>query len=372
MRVYLFPCIEKNIGDDLFIKLLCERYPEINFIISDRAKYGSLHKIPNLYFSKKLRKWLWATSLNPQNSLKKIIALILSALYRMQIPKGDVGISIVGNAFKNMSYTGWNQSRWVRARIKLVKNFYLISTNFGPYYDENWKKDFEKIYPHMTDVCFRDEYSYELFKKLPNVRFAPDAVISLGKQQTENGGNKRVVISLIDCSFVARSKELHRVVGIYETKMIEVAEKFLSNGYKVTFLNSNAEQDRPACNRILSAFHSNDVEVLDYDGNLEPIFDLYKKSTCVVATRLHTIILAWLYNLPVVPIVYDIKVENLLNSYNFNSDRYDIKNLEKISSTDIFNSAQRYNFVLSKKIIEASHLQFMGVDAEFSKLGVKK
>ena len=367
MRVYLFACIEKNIGDDLFIKLLCERYPNIEFTISDQAKYGSLEKISNLHFSKNMSKWIWAMSLNPRNPVKKIIAMLLRAFYSLRLPKCDVAISIVGNAFKNMNYTGWEQSRWIRSRIKLAKRFYLISTNFGPYNDERWKADFEAIYPKMVDVCFRDEYSYGLFKHLPNTRFAPDAVISLGEQKKEDCAEKRVIISLVDCAFAARSEELHKAADVFEVKMVDVAKKFLEEGYRVSFLNSNTEQDRPACDRILSKLDSAFVDVLNYDGNLEAVFELYQKSSVVVATRLHTIVLAWLYRLPVVPVVYDIKVENLLDSYHFSCDRYDIKNLDNVSAEDIYHSFGNYDFVLPDKMIKGSELQFREIDIELKK-----
>lgn len=370
MRVYLFACIEKNIGDDLFIKVICERYPNIIFVIAEQAKYGSLKKIPNLHFSKKLAKWIWATSLLPRNPVKKAIATVLRVFYRIGLPRYDVAIDIVGNAFKNINYMGWEQSYWIRARVKLAKRFYLLSTNFGPYNDERWKADFEKIFPQMADVCFRDKYSHALFGHLPNTRLAPDAVISMGKQDTSEKkpyANKVVIISLIDCAFTARSKSLHKVANTFESKIVDIANTFLKKGYTVTLLNSNAEQDRPACDRILNKLNSANVDSFDYDGNLEDVFDLYRNSSVVIATRLHTIVLAWLYRIPVVPIVYDIKVENMLNTYNFTCDRYNIEKLDTISGEDIYNSFCKYNFVLSNDIIKYAESQFQETDKEFKK-----
>lgn len=370
MKVYLFACIEKNIGDDLFIKTLCARYPQIDFLISAEAKYGSLEKIPNLKFSKTLAKWIWATSLNPQNQLKKLAARILCRFYGACLPNGDIGISIVGNAFKNLSYTGWKQSYWIRSRIDLVKRFYLISTNFGPYNDVRWKEDFERIYPRMADVCFRDKASYELFENLPNTRYAPDAVISLGMQSGNTVENKRVIISPIDCALRQRSEKLNNAASSYESKIAAAAKRFLSEGYTVTFLNSQAEQDRPACNRIMEQLDSPNVEVVDYDGNLEAVFELYQNSCCAVATRLHTIVLAWLHNIPVVPIVYDIKVANLLKTCGFSGKQYDIYTMDEVSADDILNAVQQYDFALSEDILNASQLQFREIDKVLSLNGV--
>ena len=36
----------------------------------------------------------------------------------------------------------------------------------------------EKIFKICTDICFRDKYSYNLFKDIENVRYAPDYAFS--------------------------------------------------------------------------------------------------------------------------------------------------------------------------------------------------
>lgn len=370
MRVYLFACIEKNIGDDLFVKLLCERYPDVDFIIKSSAEYGTLSQIPNLHFSKLFEYWQRFTNATPRNPVKKLAANILRVLCTLVLPRGDVGVYIVGNVFRNLNYKGWEDSRWFRDRIALVKQFYLISTNFGPYNDVRWKEDFERIYPRMADVCFRDKASYELFENLPNTRYAPDAVISLGMQSGNTVENKRVIISPIDCALRQRSEKLNNAASSYESKIAAAAKRFLSEGYTVTFLNSQAEQDRPACNRIMEQLDSPNVEVVDYDGNLEAVFELYQNSCCAVATRLHTIILAWLHNIPVVPIVYDIKVANLLKTCGFSGKQYDIYTMDEVSADDILNAVQQYDFALSEDILNASQLQFREIDKALSLNGV--
>lgn len=368
-KVFLFACVEKNIGDDLFIRTVCERYPHIQFIISSNADYGTLSKINNLSFSRRLRWWIFFTALEPRTTIRKIAKTLGASILKLLLGKREVALFIVGNAFKNLAYRGKYQSEWIRKRLQLAKKFYLISTNFGPHNDNRWKDDLEEVFTQMADVCFRDEYSYQLFNHLSNTRFAPDAILTLGEQQVNDNHPKNVIISLIDCAFNARSEELRLAVESYESKMVDVAQKFLAEGYQVTFLNSNTKQDHPACNRIMSKICATNVSVVDYKGDLDAVFDLYRNSSCVVATRLHTIILAWLYRLPVVPIVYDIKVENLLNSYHFNADRFDIKSLDDVSSEDIFEAMRKYDYFLPQETIEASHLQFKEVDIEFSDFG---
>ena len=364
MRVYLFACIERNIGDDLFVKILCERYPATEFVITSKAKYGSLERIPDLVFSDAVEKWNWASSLCPNSKLKSIVAKVFQTYYTLRLPKYKIGVSIVGNAFKNINYTGWAQSRWIRERIKLVDRFYIMSTNFGPYIDEHWKKDFDNIFPTMYDVCFRDKYSFDLFSNLSNVRFAPDAVFTMGKKHHEN--NKNVIISVIDCSFSARNENLKKAAPIFEKKIAETIDVLYQKGFTVTLLNSNTEQDKPACQRILKMVGSHDVSVVDYDGKLDSIFDLYKNSSFVIGTRLHTIILGWLYSMPVVPIVYDIKVSNLLNACSYNQNLFDITQLSCVTGLDIVEALVNNHFVISKDILVEAQNQFLKLDEVLS------
>ena len=363
MKAYLFACIEKNIGDDLFVKIICERYPNIDFVITSEANYGSLKEIRNLIFSKSLTQWIWASSLGQSNRIKRIIGKIIQIYYSWQLPRCEVGVMIVGNAFKNLKYTGRGQSQWIRERIGLANRFYIISTNFGPYSNESWKNDCTKIFSKVKDICFRDNYSYKLFSQLPNVRVAADAVLTLGLMDHEK--NKNVIISVIDCSFKARSNNLKKIAFIYEKKMIDTINYLLQEGYNVTLLNSNSDQDRPACERILRKINKDSVSVIDYDGNLDIIFQLYKRSSYVIGTRLHTIILGLLFKMVVVPIVYDIKVDNFLKDCQFDQTYFDIKNLDSVSEKDIANALQEYNYIIPSDILDNSQQQFMTLDKEF-------
>ena len=58
------------------------------------------------------------------------------------------------------------------------KPFYYISSNYGPYQTEQYFELSKKVFTNCTDLCFRDLYSYELFKDIKTIRYAPDLVFS--------------------------------------------------------------------------------------------------------------------------------------------------------------------------------------------------
>ncbi|MDK0796558.1 polysaccharide pyruvyl transferase family protein [Clostridium perfringens] len=362
-KVLLFACIEKNMGDDLFISLICNRYPNTKFVISSEAEYGDLKNIDNLEFNNFLKKWIWASEIKGNNFFKKFIGLLLLKYYDIRLGKFDIAVHIVGNAFKNNNYKGWNDSKWIRNRLKKVKEYYLLSTNFGPYNDEQWKKDFEVIYPNLKDICFRDKESYRLFKNLENVRYAPDTVISLGRLEKKMKKEKRIIISTIDCSLPERQGKLENATKTYEELMSKIIDDLYYKGYKITILNSNVEQDEKATKRIINMCKEKDfIEVFNYNGNINEVHELYQQSTAVIATRLHAIILAWLYNIKVVPIVYDVKVSNILNSYGFDNKYYNINLLEKVTTDMLIKDIEAYDYRISDELISKAQDQFYLLD----------
>lgn len=362
--ILLFACIERNIGDDLFIQTLCNRYPKHNFIISDKAKYGSLSRIDNLKFSKVLKWWLLFDSVSSRNVVKSGVSRIIKAFLQIILGKHKIGVYIVGNAFKNTNYSDASQLDWLKNRIALSREFYLLSTNFGPYSDERWRNDALKCFETVTDVCFRDLKSYELFENLNNVRYAPDAILSLGKQKKMKS-KKNILISVIDCKLSSRETWLKNLSSIYENKLVEIIKLFREQGYNIILLNSNTKQDSPASDRIKSHFLANEIAVFNYTGDLDKLQDLYSSAEYVIGTRLHTIILAWLFDIPVYPIVYDIKVENILKSYLFKGKYTLISTIDKISAESVWENLSNYKGIESE-IIKSASKQFAVLDKELN------
>ena len=359
--ILLFACIEKNIGDDLFIQTICNRYPEKYFVISNRAKYGSLANVKNLKFSKELEWWMILDSVSQKKKIKKMIANTMKVVLQLLLGKHDMGVYIVGNAFKNMDYHGETQLQWFVNRVKLSDEFYLISTNFGPFNDQRWVMDAKNRFIEVKDICFRDMQSYNLFAELPNTRYAPDAILSLGKQKNKRH-KRKVLVSIIDCSFYAREDWLKKLVNEDEKKIFEIIQEFERRGYEIVLINSNSEQDGPASRRIFEKCNSSAVSIYDYKGSLDELKELYEETMYVIGTRLHTIILAWLYDVPVYPLVYDIKVENMLKSYSYQGGYTHIKEVSQLAVYTVLETLESGECRINDKVIADANMQLSALD----------
>lgn len=379
MKVLLFACIEKNIGDDLFIHCICSRYSKIDFYIDSKAKYGDLREISNLHFSRIFRIW---NVLSNTSSSKQVINLLVHFCKKIMdclLIHKRVGVYIVGNAFKNEEYVGKIQTEWLRNRIQLVDEFYLLSTNFGPYRDERWRRDCQEVFSNMKDVCFREEDSCKLFPGITNVRYAPDAVFSLGSLKGNKKGNT-AIISMIDCNrYEANRKDgLHILTEYYEKKLSEIADHLQEKKYEVILLTSNDNQDKLSADRIYKYCRYNDrVKAFHYTGNYKAVLKLYQDTKLVIGTRLHTIILAFLYNIPVFPVIYDIKVRNILESYNFTGKSIEIQKINEVDVKGLIKYLrEQYKAEINvEKCVELSEGQFFYLDQELkfeeSKSGIE-
>lgn len=362
MKRIIFACIEKNIGDDLFIYSVCNRYKDKIFYIDKNAQYGDLAKINNLRFSRLLKLWNRISISEPQNITKKMIKKVVLSILEVFIGKKNTVIYIVGNAFKNNRYKGPEQINWLKDRKRISEKFYLLSTNFGPYNDYRWKQDCQSEFRDMTDVCFRDKYSFELFKDDLTIRYSPDAVLSLKPEYINNNMNNTVIISLIDCQMCSRGTLINNISEDYENKLFEISKFYIKKGLNVVLLTSNNAQDYPAASRIKNKINDNKVTIFEYKGNFKEVFKLYSKSNYVISTRLHTMILSWIYNIPVLPIVYDIKIQNLLESYNFKNPYIDIFKIKDFDVSKLDSIFENYQFDNCEKIKEKSVEQFLKLD----------
>ena len=362
MNVILFACIEKNIGDDLFVETICHRYPEIEFYITEDAQYGSLKRLNNLHFSKALKKWIRYAGVSSLSPLKNLAADNICKVISLLFPKIDGSVYIVGNAFKNMKYEGPWQILWLKRRASISNNFFILSTNFGPYNNSKWVEDTKKVFSKCTDVCFRDENSYRLFSDLSNIRYSPDAIFSLGKKKTINNGD--VLFSVIDGKMPER-EHLYSDCAIqkYESLFAELIDYYVRDNTNVKIILSNSSQDRKAADRIIGMCSSNSVEIVEYDGNLEKIKNLFENSSIIYSTRLHTTILGVLYGLKVIPFIYDEKVENVLNSIKFDEQKYHISQIDaSVKASEIVEKVTNYHFELDDCVVVNAQKQFSAFD----------
>lgn len=349
-KIYVNAYLYKNLGDDLFIKILTDRYNE-NFIGYSLVKYKK--KVFNNFkllsgFKVKL--------------LRKISKIIFKKSYIDNYYKknSDIMVIIGGSLFveNNDDYKEYLEEKY----LNYSKPYFLLGLNFGPYNTNEYKKFIkQRVFMNAQDVCFRDLKSYNQFIDLNNVRVESDIIFSLDTSNIAKSDRKRVVFSVMDCNHGIGKQ----YKNIYEEKIVEMIKYFVNNNYEVVLMSfCKNDGDEIAVKSILRRCDNEikkSIGTYFYRGNIQEALNVLGSCQIVVGTRFHANMLGLLLNKSIIAIGYNEKTFNFLNDINFKGiyvklqeiDKFDI---EKININDIM-----YKQDL-KNVIESSKKQFLKLD----------
>lgn len=331
--VYIYAYTSTNLGDDLLVLRLCREFPDSNFVISCPKEHSrAFSTVPNLLVIPRLR------------TLGRLLNLVhrnYSHLEGWISSRCDAVVNIGGSIFiQNVEWRVATSRH--RRRIASAKQYFIVGANFGPWDDPGYRDACVELFKNATDVCFRDSFSYELFKELDNVRHAPDVVLSYGPIRASHSQEKAVVISVIDLSD-REGLRPHREA--YETMVVELAKGFVKEDHAVVLMSfCTAEGDNRAISRIMRRPDmvrlQNRVSAYAYEGDVQGALDFIGSAQLVVSTRLHSLILAWLLGKPVYPIVYSEKIVRVVEDSGFPGPCSRIDDLGHLSATDILANAR--------------------------------
>ena len=363
-----------NLGDDLFLKILFERYKNDNFILftmnSEYSDLLSVYKNVKVeYFSRPERgilrffKWMFKF-LHFSNSSKYISliqTLFLSVRYKN---KCDVYLEIGGSIFmqKEVKLSLKDYYNFNLTKIFKSKKIFIIGANFGPILSDNFLNFYKELFPMYTDVCFRDKNSHDLFKDIDSVRYAKDVVFSLNLPKIDKEINS-VGISLIDMS---NRQTLNKHEYNYIHTISEIIIKAFFNKSKIyLFSFCKLEGDENAILKVLDSLPSNvrnEVEVVHYDSDIDIFLSSYCKVESMFATRFHAMILSFMASQNVYPLVYSDKMTNVLDDMKFKGTYSRISDLKPEHSEKMLNDIYENSHVLRNENIR-DESQFLKLDA---------
>lgn len=320
-KILINAYLVNNLGDDLFIIIMCERYKNTIFYIIESKPYTNVfNSIQNIKIC----------SPEEVSSIKFDLQIMIGGSLFMQ-PKDIYNINSKFESVTNI-------------RLSPKIPFIIIGANFGPYTEETHLKLYKKWFSTLDDICFRDMQSYNLFSELPNVRWAPDVIFNYNLHNYKH--SKAVSISCIYNN--QRIGLTNYSQKDYFKQLANISVYYIEHGYTIKFAAFCTHQgDSIAIQNILSYIPSpyiKNVEICEYDGiNLDLFLSFFLDSEYIIGTRFHSIILGWLAGIPTFPIVYNIKTYNVIKSYDFKGNYVDIDNIQKCALDFIdYNRKNKY------------------------------
>mgnify|MGYP005753722831 CR=1 FL=1 len=342
-RIYIKGFLNKNLGDDLFVKILIERYPNVKFEMYSEVDYKKVYKSKNLkiYTNKSLVVIF--------RKLVNLFFKLIKSEKRIQIEnikKYDAIVMIGGSLF--IEYPEINYDQYFNNNYNTKRPLYIIGANFGPYKTEKYLEFHRtRVFSKAKDICFRDRYSYNLFKKMSNVRYSPDIVFSLDTSKIKVTEKNIVIISVINCKKdtgdLANQEE-------YNKKINDFITYFVAKGYEIILMSfSQIQGDEEVINQIIAS--NKQVEKIKkyfYRGNIEEALNLIASAQIIVGTRFHANILGLVFNKTIIPIAYSNKMINTLNDINFLGKKFNLKEIDELSSNNITENDLHYKLDISE------------------------
>lgn len=355
MNILLDIYLEKNLGDDLFLASVLNRYPNHNFFVFTQMDYSDFEQLFSnlkvIRFNKYYNYLLVKTGHRNKMLKREIKKYQIEAL-----------ASVGGSIF--IESDNWEINFKIREDLWSYfynnnKPVYVIGSNFGPYVSNEFLHAYQNLLSKVSDVCFRDQASYDLFSHLENVRLAPDAIFSyqFEKKQTQKN---TLGISVIDLML---RPDLAKYQKDYENSLVSLIKEGLSKG-KVVYLLSfcKAEGDENQIQAIKDTYFSDESNVIPvyYQNNLQAYMAQFSSLERLIATRFHSIVLAMLFKIPFFALNYSKKSDNLLNDLKV---PVEIKHIQKLNT---INAEEMFDYMNVKddisEIVKNSERQFLALD----------
>lgn len=338
----------KNFGDDLFLKILFERYKNVEWTMNvyDKSYKEIFLKYPNVKiintFSHKIFRKL--------------------KLERLSYNKYDAIVFIGGSIFMEVE----NWKRTYSQTKKIFRYFdgkptFITGCNFGPFKSEEFFENYKELFVKSKDICFRDKYSYDLFSSLDNVRLAPDIIFQLKTKNVEKIKNS-LGISVID---LKERTELLKYQNLYIEKIVDIIKEAIKREIKVTLFSFCEKQgDIEIIKEIANKIDRQDrnyIFIENYDGDIERFLDKFMTVENVIGTRFHACILSQVFGQGLYPIIYSNKTYNVLKDIDLLDEYTYIKDIENLSEKHVLDTISQ-NKIQDDKIFLEAEKQFEGLD----------
>lgn len=369
MKVFVKFFPEINLGDDLFLKILFERYPQVLFVITGRNKYKDIFKnyhnvqvieeksLKRNYFFKQFGKvYLFALRFLSPLAYIKTIKDDVREKYETILQDCDVFLSIGGSIFMQRkilpTYGHVELYKFVNQNCK---HSFFIGCNFGPYMTESYRNSLTDIFKEADDVCFRDRFSWEKFSNLDNVRYAPDVVFNLETTEVQKIENS-VGFSIIK----PRGKTK---VSSYIENYARLIQFYINKGEKVFLFSfcSKQEDDKTIENVLKHVRNSCNITKVFYEGNISEFIHTYSKVEKMYCGRFHSMILSMLFQQHFFPIIYSEKMTNVLDDLSYCGSVVNMKDFYKQRPEDLDNKIYENKYGITNEILN-SKKQFAKLD----------
>lgn len=373
MKVYIEMFLDHNLGDDLFLDTLLERYSNHDFYI-DLPIGMEL----NPYFKQYKNLFYIVTKNTKFNKIKKKILEYTFINTIKRAKKYDVYILIGGSLFEVRNY------RELRYRYKQFLKYKLqsllgvprivLGANLGPFFSKKGEKIIKKILKTFNGISVRDLKSFNYLKKWnyasneytlgSDIIFGNKLLLNIPHVEDKKSLGISIVNSYSDTTYQKQmyTKKIQEIIRVYLSQDKENKVKLLG------FDGGIVMSDEEIAKKIYSSLNEEErkrVKIVMYNPKIN-LYDFLKEfleCEFIVGGRFHSVILSLICKKKFVAINYSEKIENVL--LDLQSEKYLISyiEIEKHKAENILNLLKTSEkIVLKEDYKKDSELHFKFLD----------
>lgn len=369
--------VKGNLGDDLFIHVLCERYPNTHFWLCGEKKFRHcFSSLPNLSYvsvDSGLIKWLFRIIY----ILPFSVNFLLRKLHRKNLfvkytcfdfisRHSRHNVLISGSIFMEAPGHDFSMSPYYKKEQRYYKSEpYVIGCNFGPYHSLGYLEFYANCFKDATQVCFRDNYSFSLFNG-NNIQVAPDILFCYPSVAAIKPELKDyILISVINLNKDGENNS--SVAQAYIEALKKVIATLISYEQNIVLMGFCRDQKDDAIITQLQEFFSeySRLYAVNYpDISCHEATGYLAGAKYIIASRYHAMILGWLFGKKVFPISYNEKMQHVIEDLAPDTFYITTDSLDTLNSTDIWEDilSSHNTFTDINSAVENAFLHFSALD----------
>lgn len=304
MRIYTVAYLDRNLGDDLMLRLMAESMPQHDFY---------------LYIDKR-------SNMIPFTNLKNVHSTQV-AFDRHFDPRQFDGVVVIGGSIFMLTRRLHAIER-LRKKIPLLHKIRASGTllatvgcNLGPFRDAWCERVACKELGMSGLITVRDKKSYDAMQRYGYpIKYFPDMLFSLDIPYVPPAHRE----GILGISAYRSIMQGEKCMDYYES-MAGIADSFVAKtggGIRLFAFDCEGENDICAAYTIRRLMkHKHNCEIIVYDGDADEFIKKFDGCSSMIATRFHSMVLAQLSGIPVLPIVYSNKMTDALDDLHYQGVR---------------------------------------------------
>lgn len=369
--IFLRGYLDENLGDDLFLQIVADRYSEKNITVLLHKEYHNPlpENINPIIIEKAEKKESDVLDIMKKYHIPRRLYPPYMRYEKRKLRsfarKAKYNIFVTGSGF--MENSQWGYWKYLHEKKYFRNNIYLLGCNFGPFTSKSYLSKYTQLFKKAKDVCFRDSYSYRLFPQLSNVRFAYDIVFTykLGEKYIlPDDYGKYAVISLVN---LYKDNKKCGDEKAYIKLLVGVSNYLTRSGMKVVFAGFCKNQgDDLIINQVVQLCENKkNISIYNYpDIDCPSMMSLFKNAELVVSSRYHAAIIAMLYQRKLYVLSYSEKTVHVLQDIDPNIKYLNLQQNFTITAEEFLKG---YGYCIEeerlKKIKQNAETQFSLLDS---------